>query len=59
MGWTRDPGIRVGGARPLDALKVQAPGAIVLPDGRVRLFYTAIGPERPFADCQGVVLSAI
>ena len=57
--WIREPGVRVAGSRPLDAGKVQAPCAIPLPDGRVRLLYTAIGPERPFPDCQGVILSAI
>jgi len=57
--WVREPGLRVAGSRPLDAGKVQAPGAVLLPDGRVRLLYTAIGPERPFPDCQGVILSAI
>lgn len=57
--WVREPGVRVAGSRPLDAQKVQAPCAVPLPDGRVRLLYTAIGPERPFPDCQGLILSAI
>lgn len=29
------------------------------PDGRVRLFYTAVGPAKPFAACQGYLLSAV
>jgi hypothetical protein len=49
----------VVGSRPLDASKVQAPGAVLAPDGRVRLFYTAVGPAKPFAACQGYLLSAI
>jgi hypothetical protein len=57
--WRKEPGWRVAGSRPLDASKVQAPGAVLTPDGRVRLFYTAVGPERPFEACQGSILSAI
>lgn len=57
--WQNDPGWRVAGSRPLDASKVQAPGIVRLPDGRWRLFYTAVGPGRPYARCQGYVLSAV
>jgi hypothetical protein len=56
--WTKEPGIRVEGDRPLDASKVQAPGGVVLLDGAVRLFYTGVGPGRPFPRCQGYILSA-
>jgi hypothetical protein len=28
-------------------------------DGSFRLFYTAIGPGKPFGDCQGYILSAV
>lgn len=56
--WRKEPGARVAGSRPLDASKVQAPGAILAPDGGVRLFYTAVGPSRPFPACQGSILSA-
>jgi hypothetical protein len=29
------------------------------PEGGYRLFYTAVGPRKPFADCQGYILSAV
>jgi hypothetical protein len=57
--WRKEPGWRVAGSRPLDASKVQAPGAVLAPDGRVRLFYTAVGPAKPFPACQGYLLSAV
>src|SRR2546423_4073825 len=57
--WQPDPGWRVAGTRPLDASKVQAPGVVELPGGGVRLFYTGVGPGRPFATCQGYILSAV
>jgi hypothetical protein len=57
--WRKEPGWRVVGSRPLDASKVQAPGAVLAPDGRVRLFYTGVGPGKPFAACQGYLLSAV
>ena len=56
--WRTEPGWRVGGTRPLDASKVQAPGIVRLPAGGFRLFYTAIGPGRPYPQCQGYILSA-
>ena len=56
--WRKEPGLRVRGSRPLDSAKVQAPGAVRLPGGGVRLFYTAVGPAKPFANCQGYILSA-
>jgi len=57
--WRKEPGWRVCGSRPLDASKVQAPGAVLAPDGRVRLFYTGVGPGKPFPACQGYLLSAV
>jgi hypothetical protein len=57
--WRNDAGWRVAGSRPLDASKVQAPGIARLPDGRWRLFYTGVGPGRPFGRAQGYVLSAV
>ena len=57
--WLPDPGWRVAGSRPLDASKVQAPGIVALPGGGVRLFYTGVGPGRPFVTCQGYILSAV
>ena len=46
------------GARSIDSAKSQAPGIVQLPGGGYRLFYTAVGPEKPFATCQGYILSA-
>ena len=57
--WRKEMGARVQGSRRLDALKVQAPCVTRVPDGGYRLFYTAIGPAKPFATCQGYILSAI
>ncbi len=57
--WIKEEGPRVRGSRPLDSAKVQAPGVVGLPDGGYRLFYTAVGPGKPFADCQGYILSAV
>ena len=56
--WHREPGARVAGSRDLDRSKVQAPGVVRDPSGGYRLFYTAIGPARPFPRCQGYILSA-
>ena len=57
--WVKEAGPRVRGSRPLDAFKVQAPGIARAPDGGFRLFYTGIGPDKPFAVCQGYILSAV
>ena len=51
--------MRVAGSRGLDRFKVQAPGRATTPGGGYRLFYTAVGPDKPFADCQGCILSAV
>ncbi|MBT6147338.1 MAG: hypothetical protein HOH74_18020, partial [Gemmatimonadetes bacterium] len=56
--WIREPGTRVAGSRDLDRHKVQAPGVVPDPSGGYRLFYTAVGPARPFPACQGYILSA-
>jgi hypothetical protein len=56
--WQKEPGARLAGARDLDRAKVQAPCIVRTSDGRYRLFYTAVGPGKPFADCQGYILSA-
>lgn len=57
--WRKESGARISGANPLDRDKVQAPCIVALPEGGYRLFYTAIGPAKPFADCQGYILSAV
>ena len=56
--WKKEPGWRLIGSRPLDSAKSQAPGIACLPDGGFRLFYTAVGPAKPFPRCQGYILSA-
>ena len=57
--WRKEPGARLEGARPLDSAKLQAPCAVCLPGGGLRLFYTAVGPAKPFPACQGYLLSAV
>jgi hypothetical protein len=57
--WRKEKGARIEGHRDLDLWKVQAPCIVPAPDGRYRLFYTGIGPAKPFADCQGYILSAV
>ena len=59
MRWEREGGSRVSGDSALDAGKVQAPGVVRCAKGGVvgwRLFYTAVGPGRPFDSCQGYLL---
>jgi hypothetical protein len=57
--WRKEAGARIEGSRGLDRSKVQAPCITRAPEGGYRLFYTAVGPEKPFADCQGYILSAV
>ena len=57
--WTKEPGARVEGSRGLDQAKVQAPCIVRRPEGGFRLFYTAVGPDKPFPACQGYILSAV
>ena len=57
--WIKEPGFRVRGTRALDQSKVQAPGVVRRPGGGFRLFYTGIGPGKPFPECQGYILSAV
>ena len=57
--WGKEPGPRIAGDRPLDSAKVQAPCIVRNPAGGLRLFYTAIGPGKPFDQCQGYLLSAV
>lgn len=57
--WRKERGARVQGSRPLDELKVQAPCVARVPAGGYRLFYTGIGPTKPYAACQGYILSAV
>ena len=56
--WQKEAGVRVEGSRDLDRSKVQAPGVVAVPSGGFRLFYTAVGPAKPFPACQGYILSA-
>jgi hypothetical protein len=57
--WQKEPGPRVEGSRPLDHSKVQAPCIVRIPSGGYRLFYTAVGPGKPYPACQGYILSAV
>ena len=57
--WTKEAGPRVEGSQPLDISKVQAPCIVRNPSGGYRLFYTAIGPAKPYPACQGYILSAV
>src|SRR4051795_12163871 len=57
--WRKEGGARLEGSRPLDSAKLQAPCAVRLPGGGLRLFYTAVGPAKPFPACQGYILSAV
>ena len=57
--WRREEGARVQGSRPLDSAKLQAPCIVRIPGGGYRLFYTAVGPDKPYPLCQGYVLSAV
>jgi hypothetical protein len=56
--WVKEEGWRLVGSRLLDRAKLQAPGIIRVPGGGFRLFYTAVGPAKPFPTCQGYILSA-
>lgn len=57
--WRKEPGPRLQGSRALDRSKLQAPCIVRDPNGGFRLFYTAVGPAKPFPACQGYILSAI
>ena len=57
--WEKEAGLRLQGSRPLDSSKLQAPCIVRNPSGGLRLFYTAVGPEKPYPACQGYLLSAI
>lgn len=56
--WQREHGVRIQPSRDLDRFKLQSPCIVRLPSGKWRLFYTAVGPAKPFPDCQGYILSA-
>ena len=57
--WQRESGIRLAPSRDLDSGKLQGPCVVRKPDGGFRLFYTAVGPGKPFPNCQGYILSAV
>ena len=57
--WRKELGARLQGSRDLDRWKVQAPCVVRIPSGGFRLFYTAVGPAKPFPACQGYLLSAV
>ena len=57
--WRREAGPRLQGSRDLDLSKVQAPCIVQNPSGGFRLYYTAVGPAKPYPACQGYILSAV
>ena len=57
--WRKEAGSRLQGSRPLDIAKLQAPCIVPIPGGGFRLFYTAVGPAKPYPTCQDYILSAI
>lgn len=57
--WRKEAGARLQGSRPLDSAKLQAPCIVRIPAGGFRLFYTAVGPAKPYPLCQGYILSAV
>lgn len=57
--WRKEDGPRLRGSRDLDSSKLQAPCIVRIPAGGFRLFYTAVGPAKPYQVCQGYILSAI
>jgi hypothetical protein len=56
--WIKDAGYRIQGSGLLDSSKVQAPSIVISDEGRYHLFYTAVGPGRPYSTCQGYIMSA-
>ncbi len=57
--WSTEAGPRLEGSHLLDSAKVQAPCIVRNPVGGYRLFYTAVGPGKPYPICQGYILSAV
>ena len=57
--WRKEAGWRLQGSRNLDSSKLQAPGVVATASGGFRLFYTAVGPAKPYRTCQGYILSAV
>lgn len=57
--WRKEAGARLEGSRDLDRSKLQAPCVVCVPTGGFRMFYTAVGPAKPFPACQGYILSAV
>ncbi|MCX6992510.1 MAG: hypothetical protein NT011_05120 [Kiritimatiellaeota bacterium] len=57
--WRKEAGPRLQGSRALDSSKLQAPCIVRIPAGGFRLFYTAVGPAKPYPTCQGYILSAV
>ena len=57
--WIKEDGPRLQGSRDLDSSKLQSPCIVRIPSGGYRLFYTAVGPAKPYPECQGYILSAV
>ncbi len=57
--WKKQKHPCIEGSRPLDSSKLEAPCITAKPGGGYRLFYTGLGPAKPFPACQGYILSAV
>ena len=57
--WRTESGARLQGSRDLDSAKLQAPCIVRVPTGGFRLYYTGVGPAKPYPTCQGYILSAV
>ena len=57
--WIKQDGPRLQGSRDLDSSKLQSPCIVRIPSGGFRLFHTAVGPAKPYPECQGYILSAV
>ncbi|MDA1018102.1 MAG: hypothetical protein O3A00_27055 [Planctomycetota bacterium] len=57
--WIKEDGPRLQGSRDLDSSRLQSPCIVRIPSGGYRLFYTAVGPAKPYPECQGYILSAV
>jgi len=57
--WVKDPGVSIGPDTSLDSMSILTPNVVRLPTGWYRMYYTGLGPGRPFEASQGYILSAL
>ena len=57
--WVKDEQVSIDLDSPLDADKILTPNVVKLSDGRLRIYYTGAGPERPVKESQGYIVSAV